>query len=507
MSNARTWRYQRRRGGKKSKMWWDTWVQPGLSLWHISIQGKVQDRFPSVSTQKLDRNLEGDLGAGALRDPDDPERGYRLLWVLVWATLIGFALQRLAIKLAAASGKHLTSVCYMAFPKWLSVTVWLITELCLIGCDSQAVIGSAIAFRLLFGIPLEIGIVITLMDAFIILLFTCIGIRKLEACFSLLIAFMGSCFLVNMFKSRPTFAYVARGLAVVQIPSGTLQFAIALIGCVIMPHNFFLQSSVVHHRTIDRTNPDEVKRVGRIFTYETFAVLVVSCIINVAVVAAFANPNIVIPGDDEELTLYNAHVALTSALGWTSALVWGLGLLTAGICSTMAGTYTGQFVMEDFLGLKIKRLWLRVLITRLISIGPLLFLVLMTRESMETVPNAVNIMQALLLPFVVVLLIKFTTDERIMGVHMLTFATKVIGYMSGVALIAINIAFFITTLGAETVYVYVILAVYLLLLGFLWWRPLTIREDPSFHSSLSTQSKSTVGGGTAIPANKECNKN
>ena len=35
------------------------------------------------------------------------------------------------------------------------------------------------------------------------------------------------------------------------------------------------------------------------------------------------------------------------------AIIWGLGLLAAGQSSTMTGTYTGQFVMQGYLNLKV----------------------------------------------------------------------------------------------------------------------------------------------------------
>lgn len=188
----------------------------------------------------LIRNLEGDLTAGALRSSSDPYIGYRLLWVLLWSTLMGFGLQRLAIKLGTATGKDLATVCHMEFPRWISATIWVFTELCLIGADIQAVIGSAIGLKLILNIPISFGIAITLLDTFIVLLIDTCGTRKLEACFALLVSLLACCFFANMITSKPDVSAILYGLAIVSIPNGSLPFAVGLMGSVIMPHNMFL---------------------------------------------------------------------------------------------------------------------------------------------------------------------------------------------------------------------------------------------------------------------------
>lgn len=237
-------------------------------------------------------NLEGDLVAGAVRDPLDAAAGYRLLWVLVCATLMGFLFQRLAIKLGTATGNDLATLCRHQFPRWVAVLLWFNTELCLVGADIQSVIGSAIGLKLICGVPLHIGIIVTLMDSFLVLLVDLWGTKRLEACFAFLISIMAVCFFVNMFTSKPEFQAIATGLFHVTVPTGSASLAVALIGSVVMPHNFFLQSAVVQSRALDRRQPQTIKKVTTIYTLETFFLLFVSLLVNIAVVVAFANPKI-----------------------------------------------------------------------------------------------------------------------------------------------------------------------------------------------------------------------
>lgn len=49
-------------------------------------------------------NVESDLQSGTVAQ-------YRLLWVLMWATLLGLMMQRLAARLGTVTGLHLAEVC------------------------------------------------------------------------------------------------------------------------------------------------------------------------------------------------------------------------------------------------------------------------------------------------------------------------------------------------------------------------------------------------------------
>lgn len=104
-------------------------------------------------------NLEGDLQAGAVA-------GYQLLWLLLWATVMGALVQLLSARLGVATGKHLAELCREEYPPWATRALWAMTELALVGADIQEVIGSAIAIKILSGgiVPLWGGVVITALD-------------------------------------------------------------------------------------------------------------------------------------------------------------------------------------------------------------------------------------------------------------------------------------------------------------------------------------------------------
>ena len=118
-------------------------------------------------------------------------------------------------------------------------------EIAIIGADIQEVLGSAIAMKILFGIPLWSGVIITIIDTFVILLVHTFGMRKLEILFAFLILIMFLCFLLNLIMMSPAVSDILLGIVVPIIPNDTYKEALALIGSIIMPHNLFLHSSLV----------------------------------------------------------------------------------------------------------------------------------------------------------------------------------------------------------------------------------------------------------------------
>ena len=104
-------------------------------------------------------NLESDLQAGAYT-------GYQLIWVLLLATVLGLFMQILAVRLGVVTGRHLAQMCRQEFGTKQRYMVWVIIECAVIGSDIQEILGSALAFQILFGLPLWAGVLITAADTF-----------------------------------------------------------------------------------------------------------------------------------------------------------------------------------------------------------------------------------------------------------------------------------------------------------------------------------------------------
>ncbi|KAB1279091.1 Natural resistance-associated macrophage protein 1 [Camelus dromedarius] len=362
-------------------------------------------------------NIESDLQAGAVA-------GFKLLWVLLWATVLGLLCQRLAARLGVVTGKDLGEVCHLYYPKVPRTLLWLTIEVAIVGSDMQEVIGTAIAFSLLSAgrIPLWGGVLITIVDTFFFLFLDNYGLRKLEAFFGFLITIMALTFGYEYVVARPDQVAVLRGLFLPSCPGcgrPELLQAVGIVGAIIMPHNIYLHSALVKSREVDRTHRADIREANMYFLIEATIALSVSFFINLFVVAVFgqafyqqtnqaaynicANSNLhdyakIFPMNNLTVAvdIYQGGVILGCLFGPAALYIWAVGLLAAGQSSTMTGTYAGQFVMEGFLKLRWSR-FARVLLTRSCAILPtVLVAIFRDVRDLSGLNDLLNVLQSLL---------------------------------------------------------------------------------------------------------------
>ncbi|XP_050737850.1 natural resistance-associated macrophage protein 2-like isoform X2 [Eriocheir sinensis] len=411
-------------------------------------------------------NIESDLQSGTAAS-------YKLLWVLMWATVLGLVMQRLSARLGTVTGLHLAEVCYRYYPKVPRLLLWIMVEIAIIGSDMQEVIGTSIALYLLSNkaIPLWGGVLLTIADTFTFLSLDRYGLRKLEAFFGLLISVMAVTFGYQYGVSKPDQVEVLKGLFIPGCSgcdNRALLQAVGIVGAVIMPHNLYLHSALVKSREVDRSKKEEVREANKYFFIEASIALLTSFIINVFVVAVFAkglfgvtnqevydrcnatqNSHIdVFPENDElvDADLYKAGVFLGCTYGLGCMYIWAVGILAAGQSSTMTGTYVGQFAMEGFLNLRWKR-WQRVLLTRTIAITPTFFIAFYQDiNDLTGMNDLLNVIMSLQLPFALIPTLTFTSAHKVMGDFKNGVFTKVLTSLLSVLVIAINLWFVITFL-------------------------------------------------------------
>ncbi|XP_074525439.1 natural resistance-associated macrophage protein 2 [Halichoeres trimaculatus] len=439
-------------------------------------------------------NIESDLQSGA-------KAGFKLLWVLLGATIIGMLLQRLAARLGVVTGMHLAEVCNRQYPTVPRIILWLMVELAIIGSDMQEVIGCAIALNLLSvgRIPLWAGVLITITDTFVFLFLDKYGLRKLEAFFGFLITIMALSFGYEYVLVKPDQGEVLKGMFVPYCAGcGHVQLtqAVGIVGAVIMPHNIYLHSALVKSRAIDRKDKKEVQEANKYYFIESAIALFVSFLINVFVVAVFAeafynktnmevnqecnatgSPHtdlFPLNNDTLEVDIYKGGVVLGCFFGPAALYIWAIGILAAGQSSTMTGTYSGQFVMEGFLNLRWSR-FARVLLTRSIAITPtLLVAIFQDVQHLTGMNDFLNVLQSMQLPFALIPILTFTSLTSIMNDFANGLVWKISGGVVVMVVCAINMYFvvvYVTTLGSTVLYVVAALlsVAYLCFVAYLAW--------------------------------------
>lgn len=458
-------------------------------------------------------NLEADLQQGAYC-------GYQILWVLFWSTVLGWVLQVMAATLGVVTGRDLATHCRDHFSKPVSIALWVMTELAIIGSDIQEVVGSAIAFKLLFGLPLWAGTLITGLDTFTFLGFHYFGIRKLEAFFCTLIFAMCVCFFINWGYAGSDGEKLMFGWAVPTLNDYVLLQAVATLGAVIMPHNIYLHSALVLSRRVDRDSPAKVREAIKYNAIESALALLVSFFINAAIVVTFAegffnkecssqfdtnyacvDSRSDIPSDNylsdpspssctskfdghglcANIGLSSAGTALEGFLGKSAKYIWGFGVLASGQASTMTGTYAGQFVMQGFLDIKVA-VWVRTMLTRSVALGPAMLVAILTANDSDLADQLgewLNILQSVQLPFALLPVLMLTNSSTIMGPFKNSTTTKFIGWTSAVVVFGINVYLIVSFCWdssnpvPDTAWfrglVIMFLVIYFLFIGYLTW--------------------------------------
>lgn len=366
--------------------------------------------------------------------------GYTLLAVILLSNLMAVLLQGLASKLGIVTGRDLAQACRDHYSQRVAFGLWVMCEIAIAACDLAEVIGSAIAIKLLFGIPIPWGILITSLDVLVVLFLQNRGFRLLEALVIALVAVVGGCFLFELIIARPDVGAVARGfIPTIDIVSNPemLYIAIGILGATVMPHNLYLHSSIVQTRKYEENTEGRREAVRFAFIDSTIA-LTFALFINAAIlIVAAATFNTT--GNTQVAEIQDAHQLLTPLLGVAGAsTVFALALLASGQNSTLTGTLAGQIVMEGFLNLRI-RPWLRRLITRAIAIVPAAAVAILYGES-GTAKLLVfsQVILSLQLSFAVFPLVQFTSDREKMGDFVNSTMLKVGAYSVAVVIATLN---------------------------------------------------------------------
>src|SRR5947207_1520047 len=307
-------------------------------------------------------NWATDIGGGA-------KFGYTLLSVILISNVMAMLLQALSAKLGIVTGCDLAQACRETYSRPVTIALWVVCEIAIAACDLAEVLGSAVALKLLFGLPLLAGVLITALDVLIVLALQGRGFRLIEAFVITLIASIALCFAYEIFFAQPIWREAAVGF----IPRWEilrnremLYIAIGILGATVMPHNLYLHSSIVQTRAFATDAPGKREAI-RYATLDSTLALGFALFVNAAILvlgaAAFHTR-----GMHDVAEIADAYKLLTPLLGASFAsTLFACALLASGQNSTLTGTLAGQIVMEGFLNLRL-RPWLRRLSTRVMAI-------------------------------------------------------------------------------------------------------------------------------------------
>jgi manganese transport protein len=363
--------------------------------------------------------------------------GYSLLWVLLMSNLMALLLQSLSARLGIVTQRDLAQASRETYSPFINYILYFLAEIAIAACDLAEVLGMAIGINLLFDIPLIDGVLITVLDTFLLLFLINKGIRKMEAFIIALVLVIGVSFIFEMIFAQPEIDKVLVGLIPTIPTQAALYIAIGIIGATVMPHNLYLHSSLVQTRKFDRTK-EGIKQALKYNFIDSTIALNLAFFVNAAILILAAATFYKV-GMHEVAEIQDAHKFLQPLLGTKWApILFAVALIAAGQSSTITGTLAGQIIMEGYLNLRIQP-WVRRIITRLIAIVPAVIVITIFGEGVTgKLLIFSQVILSLQLGFAIIPLIHFVSDETKMNGFHIGKITQIASWIVALVIVVLN---------------------------------------------------------------------
>nr|WP_027825961.1 Nramp family divalent metal transporter [Levilactobacillus parabrevis] len=362
---------------------------------------------------------------------------YQLLAVLVIAILVAMFMQTLAIKLGVVARRDLAQAIAARVPTPIRYILWLLNEIAMMATDLTGVVGTAIALKLLLGLPLVYGILLTIADVLIVLLFLRFGIRRVEFIVLVAILTVGVIFAIEVGRAHPAVPAILQGV----IPTTSLLtdhskliLSVGIIGATIMPHNLYLHSSLAQSRRYDVHDPAQVNEALRFGKWDSnvhlFAALIVNALLLILGGTLFFGRT----GQLSSLqAVFNGLKNSTIVGSLASPLMswlFAFALLITGLISSITSTLSGQIVMEGYIHIRLP-LWQRRLLTRFVTLIPILiigWLIGFNDRTFEHLIVYAQVTLSIALPFTLFPMVALTGNRHLLGIHANRRWVTLVGY-------------------------------------------------------------------------------
>jgi len=365
--------------------------------------------------------------------------GYTLLWVIVASNLMAMLIQTLSAKLGIASGYNLAELCGLHFPRPLVWGMWVLMEFVAMATDLAEFLGAALGFNLLFGIPLWIAGLMTVLVTFLLLGLQSRGFRPLETVITAMLGVIALCYLIETVLEKPDWGNVFYHAVAPQFsgPDSVL-LASGILGATVMPHVIFLHSSLTQGRIMVK-DPRQKRLLFRFELTDVTIAMVIAGFVNGAMLimaaSTFHRAGLSHIGSIEE-----AHLTLEPLLGTAAKWVFAVSLLASGLSSSAVGTMAGQVIMQGFIERHIP-IWLR----RLVTILPAMVVIFLGIDPTRTLVIS-QVVLSFGLPFAVIPLIIFSRRRDVMGELVNKQVTTAVAVAVAALIILLNVYLLYQTL-------------------------------------------------------------
>jgi len=371
-------------------------------------------------------NVATNLAAGT-------QYGYLLVWVVLVANFAAVVVQYLSAKLGIVTGQSLPALLGARLPRMRRVLYWLQAEAVAAATEIAEVLGGALALDILCGIPLVVGgVIVVAVSLTILAVQSRHGQQPFELVVIGMLAVLTLGFAAGLLVSPLHWGDVVRGTVPRFDDSHSVLLAAGMVGATVMPHAIYAHSGLARDRHIGRTpaGHGRIVQLLRATRWDVLMALAIAGGVNLAMLLLAAGSLHGVPGTD---TIPGATHAISTHLGPTIGVAFGIGLLTSSLASTAVGGYAGSTITADLLHRRVP-----ILVRRTLTVVPAL-LVLASGIDPTSALVLSQIVLSVGIPFALIPLARLTGQRAVMGAFVNGPALRAAAGLITVAIVVLNV--------------------------------------------------------------------
>lgn len=364
--------------------------------------------------------------------------GFDLVALMLVFNFAAVLCQCLAARIGVVTGRDLAQICSDEYDKSTCMLLGIQTELSMIALDLTMILGIAHGLHLMFGADLFSCVFLTAIDAVLFPLFaTLLENGKAKFLCIWMVGFVLLCYALGVLISLPEIPLSINGMPTKF--SGESAFALmSLLGANIMPHNFYLHSSIVkRHQGLPNVSKAALCH-SHIFAilFVFSGIFLLNYVLMNAAANVFYSTGLVLLTFQDAMSLmdqvFRSPIAPVFFLlvlflcNQITALTWDLG---------------GQVVLHHLLRMDIPG-WLHHATIRIIAIIPALYCVRTSgAEGAYQLLLFMQVMVAMFLPSSVIPLVRVASSRSIMGVYKVSQFVEFLAVVALVGMLGLKIIF------------------------------------------------------------------
>ncbi|CAL5334751.1 unnamed protein product [Camellia sinensis] len=348
--------------------------------------------------------------------------------------------QYLSARIAVVTGRDLSQICSEEYDKTTCIFLGVLTELSMIALDLTMILGTAQGLNLILGADLFTCVFLTAIEAVLFPVFaTLLDNGKAKFLCISMASFILLFYALGIFFSQPEIS-MSSSVMLTKLSGESAFTLMSLLGANIMPHNFYLHSSIIQQEPgLPNVSKGLLCHDHFIAILSIFSgVFLVNYVLMNAAANLFYSTGLVLLTFQDALSLMD-QVFKSSTVPFAFLLV----LFVCSQITALTWKLGRQEVLHDFFGMDIPG-WLHHATIRIIAIIPALYCVWFSGgEGLYQLLIVTQVVVALVLPSSVIPLFRVASSRSVMGIYKISQFVEFLALIMFIGMLGLKIIFLV----------------------------------------------------------------